>query len=132
MIVNWQRAPQAVAMRSGAERRVVSGQHSSVVRVVTEPSAVFDGEQHRHRNEQWLIVVRGRLRIVVDDREADVGAGDLAFFPANSWHAAIGVGPEGCEYLELSAPPRLDLLPGGLMPSPMEYRRAAGSRVSVR
>src|SRR5260221_568347 len=112
-------------MRAGASRRVVSGQHSSVVRVVTEPAAPFDGEQHRHVNEQWLVVIRRPLRGVCDDREVDVEAGDLVFFPANSWHAAIGVGPDGCEYLELSAPPRLDLLPGGLMPSPMEFRPAA-------
>ena len=122
-MVNWDRAPQAIAMRAGADRQVVSGQHSSVVRVVTEPGARFDGEQHRHVNEQWLIVIRGRLRVSCGDQEMDVRPGELVFFPANSWHAAIGVGPDGCEYLEVSAPPRLDLLPGALVPSPMEFRR---------
>ncbi|HXM54158.1 MAG TPA: cupin domain-containing protein [Candidatus Dormibacteraeota bacterium] len=126
--MNWDRAPQAIAMRAGADRQVVSGQHSSVVRVVTEPSAPFDGEQHRHANEQWLVVIRGRLRVSCEDQEMDVHPGELVFFPANSWHAAIGVGPDGCEYLEVSAPPRFDLLPGAMVPSPMEFRRPSGVR----
>jgi mannose-6-phosphate isomerase-like protein (cupin superfamily) len=122
MLVDWRTAPRAVRMRPGADRWTVSGQHSSLVRVLTEPTAVFDGEQHRHLNEQWLVVIRGRLRIICDDMALELAAGDVAFFPANSWHAAMGVGPDGCEYLELSAPPRLDLLPGSLIPSPMEFR----------
>ena len=132
MLVNWRDAPRAMSMRAGADRQVVSGQHSSVVRVVTEPTAVFNGEEHRHANEQWLVVIRGRVRVICDGDEVDAATGDVVFFPAHSWHAAIGVGPEGCEYLELSAPPRFDLLPGGLLPSPMEFRRPSGVHAGNR
>jgi mannose-6-phosphate isomerase-like protein (cupin superfamily) len=113
-------------MRAGASRRVVTGEFSSVVRVLTEPDAIFDREEHRHPNEQWLVVVRGRLQVVCDGREHDLRAGDVVFFPAHAWHAAVGVGDEGCEYLELSAPGRLDLLPGALVPCPMEFRSHPG------
>jgi mannose-6-phosphate isomerase-like protein (cupin superfamily) len=132
MLVNWRQAPSAYSMRAGATRTVVSGQHSSLVRAVTEPTATFDGEQHRHDNEQWLVVLRGQLRVVCDDREMELEAADVAFFPANSWHAALGVGQEGCEYLELSAPPRLDLLPGALTPSPLEFRHPTGNHPAQR
>ncbi|SRR6266700_5159294 len=128
MLIDWQQAPLTHSIREDAPRRVVSGAHISVVRVVTAPTARFDRVQHRHVNEQWLVVTSGTLRVICAGEEVEVGPGDVVYFPSESPHAAVGVGAEGAEYLEFSAPPRFDLLPGSVVPTPLGYDRdgAAG------
>jgi quercetin dioxygenase-like cupin family protein len=92
-----------------------------VVSVETEPTAEFDGRAHRHPNEQWVVVIDGQLRMTCDGNELDLRVGDVVYVPPDSWHAAVGVGPDGARYLEFSAPPRLDLLPDSVVPSPVEF-----------
>jgi quercetin dioxygenase-like cupin family protein len=127
MLIDWEQAPATHSMRAGASRRVVSGLHTTVVRVETAPTARFDGVPHRHLNEQWVVVVGGRLRLTCGDEEFDLRCGDVVHVPAGSWHAAVGVGAEGARYLEFSTPPRPDLLPGSLAPSPLEYASPAAA-----
>lgn len=121
MLIDWDRVSQAPSMRAAAVRKFVTGQHSSVVHVVTEPTARFDGRPHRHFHEQWIVVIAGRLQVTCGGTEFDLGTGDVVFVPSNVWHAAVGVGPRGATYLEFSAPPRLDLLPDGIVPSALEF-----------
>lgn len=121
MFIDWDHAPLAESMRAKATRRVVSGQQASVLRVTTEPGALFDGGQHRHPNEQWVVVLDGRLRMSCAGVQRDMGPGDVLHVPADAWHAALGVGDRGALYLEISTPPRLDLLPGCLVGSPLEF-----------
>lgn len=76
MVIDWDEIPQAQSIRAGATRKFVTGQRSSVVRVVTEPTASFDGRPHRHPHEQWIVVTEGRLQVVCADDKFDPGAGD--------------------------------------------------------
>lgn len=122
MLVDWRRAPVCDGLRAGAERRVVSGARSSVVYVETSATATFDGVVHRHEHEQWVVVLEGTLVIRCDEEDVDAVAGDLVYIPPQSWHGAVAVGEAGARYLELSAPPRVDLLPGSLVASPLELR----------
>jgi quercetin dioxygenase-like cupin family protein len=121
MLINWADAPRAPGMRSGAERRVVTSEQATVVHVVTEPNALFDGVAHCHDHEQWVVVTAGMLRFRCGDSESEMHVGDLVYVPPRQWHAATGVGPGGATYLEISTPPRLDLLPGSLVASPLEF-----------
>jgi quercetin dioxygenase-like cupin family protein len=121
LFIDWDHAPLAESMRAKATRRVVSGRQTSVLRVTTEPDAHFDGRQHRHPNEQWVVVLDGRLRMSCAGTEREMGPGDVLYVPTDAWHAALGVGDQGARYLEISTPPRLDLLPGSLVPSPLEF-----------
>jgi mannose-6-phosphate isomerase-like protein (cupin superfamily) len=121
VLIDWDGLPQAQSIRIGAERKFVTGQHSSVVHVSTQPDADFDGRPHRHPHEQWIVVTAGRLQISCADNKFDLSAGDVVFVPSHVWHAAVGVGPEGATYLEFSSPPRLDLVPHGILPSALEF-----------
>jgi quercetin dioxygenase-like cupin family protein len=121
MLIDWADAPRAPGMRRGATRRVVSSEHSTVVHVDSDADASFDGVAHRHDHEQWVIVTAGMLRLRCGDAESELRAGDVVHVPSRQWHAATGVGPDGARYLEISVPPRLDLLPGSLVASPLEF-----------
>lgn len=121
MRIDWDRVPAAAGMRPGSTRRAIAAERLSAVRVTTAPDAVFDGRMHRHHNEQILVMVAGRVRLSVDGEEIWAEAGDLVVFPPGSWHGATAVGPEGADYYEIFAPPRLDQLPGWVGPSPMEF-----------
>lgn len=113
MCIDWNSLPATEGMRRGSDRRAISGDYLSAVRVRTEPDADFDPSQvHHHANEQLLVMIGGQLRLLIDGKEFVAGPGDMAFFPPGSRHAAIGVGPEGAEYYEIFAPARLDQLPG--------------------
>lgn len=121
MLIDWEKMMPAESLRAGAVRRFATGQQISVVYVETDPQAQFDGRPHRHPHEQWVVVTAGLLRMARDGSRFELSEGAVAFFPANSWHAAVGVGPAGARYLEFSAPPRLDLLPDSLVPNALEF-----------
>jgi oxalate decarboxylase len=60
-------------------------------------------ELHWHKEAEWAFMIAGRARITAIDSEgrnfiADVGEGDLWFFPAGIPHSIQGL-EEGCEFL---------------------------------
>lgn len=121
MVIDWDRLPQAPGMRPGATRQAVAAERLSAVKVVTAPDATFDGRLHRHIHEQLLVVQTGEVTLQIGDDTVVARAHDVVFFPSGVRHSAIGVGREGCVYLEIFSPPRPDQLPGYLGPSPLEY-----------
>lgn len=44
---------------------------------------------HSHPNEQWNYVVKGKLRVTIDDQEKVVGPGTLLYFPPNVIHCTV-------------------------------------------
>jgi oxalate decarboxylase len=61
-------------------------------------------ELHWHATAEWAIMLTGKARITnLDDHGrmfiADVGVGDLWFFPQGNPHSIQGLGPDGCEFL---------------------------------
>jgi oxalate decarboxylase len=60
-------------------------------------------ELHWHKQAEWAYMILGRARITSVDQDgrnfiADVGAGDLWYFPAGIPHSIQGL-EEGCEFL---------------------------------
>ncbi len=43
-------------------------------------------DPHTHPNEQWIYLLQGRLRAVVDGQEREIGPGELMYIPANIVH----------------------------------------------
>jgi len=121
MVIDWEALPRIAGMRAGSDRTGICGDKISAVRVKTAPDAKFDGKTHWHENEQLLVMVSGVVSLVIDGRTFDAHPGDLVFFPAGSRHAAIGCGPEGCEYYEIFAPARPDQLPGWVGSSVLKF-----------
>lgn len=61
-------------------------------------------ELHWHQQAEWAIVTHGRCRITILDQHgrpqvADVGEGDLWYFPAGLPHSLEGIGPDGTEFV---------------------------------
>ena len=51
-------------------------------------------EPHTHPNEQFIYVLAGQCRMVIEDDERTVGKGDLIHIPAEAIHSADVVGDE--------------------------------------
>jgi oxalate decarboxylase len=61
-------------------------------------------ELHWHQQAEWAIMLTGECRITVLDEDArpqvaDVGTGDLWYFPPGLPHSLQGLGPDGGEFL---------------------------------
>jgi oxalate decarboxylase len=61
-------------------------------------------ELHWHKQAEWSFMLAGAARITAVDNDghnfiADVGPGDLWYFPAGIPHSIQGLSPEGCEFL---------------------------------
>ena len=61
-------------------------------------------EMHWHLAAEWALMTNGRCRVTTLDQQgrayvADVGPGDLWFFPAGCPHSLQGIGEDGCEFL---------------------------------
>ena len=50
---------------------------------------------HAHPNEQWIYILKGKVRVMVDDQpEKLVGEGTLIYLPANVVHSMAGLPDE--------------------------------------
>jgi oxalate decarboxylase len=61
-------------------------------------------EMHWHKPAEWAFMIAGKARITAVDNDghnfiADVGAGDLWYFPSGIPHSIQGLPDEGCEFL---------------------------------
>lgn len=63
---------------------VVEGELTQVG-VMTIPAGQSSAP-HTHPNEQWIYLLAGRLRAVVDGAARDVGPGELVYIPAGVVH----------------------------------------------
>ena len=85
-------------------RKMMSGENSTLARVVLAKGAVVP--RHSHVSEQFSWIVSGALRFIFDDRELVVSAGELLFIPANVPHAAVAL--EDTVDVDFFAPRRED------------------------
>lgn len=61
-------------------------------------------EAHWHQQSEWAYMLYGSARVSAVDQKgrnfiADIGPGDLWFFPAGIPHTIQGLAPDGCEFL---------------------------------
>ncbi|MEU4333456.1 cupin domain-containing protein [Micromonospora lupini] len=121
MKINWDEAPLVGGGEFGVTRRFVFGQRMSCLQMAVTTPGPLDIKPHWHENEQWVVCTAGRIVFVCEDLELDLEAGDVAYIPAGKFHTATRAGEEGGVCLELSAPPRLDLVPGSIVPSALRF-----------
>ncbi|MEU0336061.1 cupin domain-containing protein [Streptomyces sp. NPDC006193] len=121
MKIDWDAHEELKAEGIAMSRRFAFGQEMSCLKVVADQAGDLDLPPHWHENEQWVVVTEGSIRFVCDETEYELNAGDVAYIPARRRHTATYVGPEGAVLMEFSAPPRLDLAPGSIIPSSMTF-----------
>ena len=96
---------------SAIDRYVLEGGESGgTVAVVEHRLAphVLAAPVHRHsREDEYSLVLEGRLGVWQDDDEVIATAGELVIKPRNHWHTFFNAGDEPLRVLEL-------IVPGGL------------------
>ncbi len=70
------------------------------VTVALVHKALGSGSQpHRHPNvEQFNYVLKGKMRVLVEDEQMEVGPGTLIHIPPNALHQTIAIGEEDAVY----------------------------------
>lgn len=109
----WLDVPETLNLRKGTTRRAVALDGLTMQRGETAPDAAFDERTiHRHPEDQFIVVLEGRLRMRIDEEEEWLEPGGFAAIPGGAFHSATGVGPEGAKYIEVLSAGRIDYLPG--------------------
>lgn len=96
---------QFTELSPGANSRLIAGRGSQLSFLSMNPDAVFP--DHRHPEEQLMIVFRGSIDEVILDRVVHMEKGDVLRLPGDMVHGGI-VGELGCDVLDVFWPPRPD------------------------
>ena len=95
------------------------------------PPGTLIAPLHRHtREDEFSLVLEGRMGAVSDGEEVEAGAGDLVWKPRNAWHTFWNCGDSRLRILEVITPGGLDQLFRALdsfehFPEPDELERMA-------
>ena len=81
-------------------------QRSQAATMVLEPGQSTGGPDNRHdRQDQWLYVVSGQGRAVVEGERVELGPGDLLLIEAEEAHEIVAEGDEPMVTVNIYAPP---------------------------
>jgi mannose-6-phosphate isomerase-like protein (cupin superfamily) len=87
-----------------------SGGLVAVVEYVLSPRALA-APVHRHsREDEYSVVLEGRLGVFQDDEEVVATSGDIVFKPRGHWHTFWNAGDRQLRVLEIIAPGGLEEL----------------------
>ncbi len=84
------------------------GGHFAVVEHLLAPRAIA-APLHRHtREDEFSLILEGRVWFVVNGEEHVAGVGDLVFKPRGEWHTFFNAGDEPARLLEMISPGGLE------------------------
>jgi unsaturated pyranuronate lyase len=95
---------ESETMSAGLRRQMLNGEKISLGRMRFETGTKVP--RHQHANEQITIVVSGTLLMHMEDREIELGPGEMILIPGDIPHGAVAL--EETETLEIFAPRRED------------------------
>jgi len=90
-------------------RRIVSGEKGMIVWWKVKAGA--RAAPHRHRHEQIVWMLKGKMDFRIGSERRSMGAGDVAVIAGDTEHE--GFFPEDTEVVDVFSPPREDFLAGG-------------------
>lgn len=91
----------------GIKRQMVVGQNVMMVRFTFEPFLVTD--EHTHPHEQMTMIVKGKVKFVVEGEVHILTAGDVLHFPPFNRHGATML-EEEVVLIDIFSPIREDFL----------------------
>jgi len=100
---SWELIESEVLL-AGLRRQMLNGEKLTLARMQFEAGAKVP--RHHHANEQVTIVVEGLLLLTLDDREIELGEGEMMLIPANVPHSTEAL--EETISTEIFAPRRED------------------------
>jgi mannose-6-phosphate isomerase-like protein (cupin superfamily) len=91
---------------SSGFRLLAGTNRSQAATMVLGPGESTGGPNNRHTSsDQWLFVVSGRGRAILEGTEYELGAGSLLLIEAGEAHEISSVGDQPLETLSVYAPP---------------------------
>jgi len=92
----------------GARGRVLQTDHATLIMFDLDPKTVV--ETHKHEVEQFGVVVKGSLAMIIAGEQRILTPGDTYRIPAGSAHG-VRVFEEPTQVIDVYSPPRTDLFP---------------------
>ncbi|MGH9791098.1 MAG: cupin domain-containing protein [Candidatus Acidiferrales bacterium] len=102
-LMAWEKLPTE-KLSDTIGRRMVWGEKIMAAQVFLAKGAVVP--RHSHHNEQLTMIISGALKLIFDDREIVVRAGEMVLIPGNVPHAAVAL--EETLDMDVFSPPRED------------------------
>lgn len=87
-----------------------AGGRFALVQHLFAPRALAAPLHRHHREDEYTVVLSGRVGALLGDVEVVAGPGDLIFKPRNQWHTFWNAGDEPAAVLELISPAGLEQL----------------------
>ena len=106
LVTDWTKVP-AEQTAPGIMRQMVVGQNVMLVRFTFDPFLVTD--EHTHPHEQMTLVMKGRVKFIIEGEPVIAIAGDVLHFPANNRHGATMLDEE-VVLIDIFSPIREDFL----------------------
>lgn len=91
----------------GIQRQMVVGQNMMICRFTFEPFLVTP--EHTHPHEQMTLVVKGKVKFIIDGEVNIMSPGDVLHFPPNNRHGATMLDEE-VVLIDIFSPIREDFL----------------------
>ena len=85
LITDWTKVPVAQVAK-GIKRQMVVGENVMICRFTFDPFVVTD--VHSHPHEQMTMVVKGKVKFIIDGLAVIVAPGDVLHFPPHNSHGA--------------------------------------------
>ena len=104
---NFEELTRVVA-REGVDRRVFTGEKSTMV--INEIKASAKPAPHRHEHEQITYILQGACEFTIGEETVRMGKGDVVLVPPNVVHALRPLGDETILNLDVFTPIREDYL----------------------
>ncbi len=106
LITDWSKV-RSEEPAPGIRRQMVTGQNLMMCRFTFEPFLVTP--EHTHPHEQMTLVIKGKVRFIIDGKETIAAPGDVFYFPPNNRHGATMLDEE-VVIIDIFSPIREDFL----------------------
>ena len=106
LVTDWDKVP-VEKVNDGIKRQMVIGQNVMVCRFTFDPFVVTD--VHSHPHEQVTLVIKGKVRFMIDGQTVIAAPGDVLHFPPDNRHGATMLDEE-VVLIDIFSPIREDFL----------------------
>ena len=106
LITDWDEVP-VERIDDGIDRQMIVGQNIMICRLRFDPMVVT--AEHTHPHEQMTLVVKGRVKFIIDGSAVIARPGDVLHFPPNNRHGATMLDEE-VVLIDIFSPIREDFL----------------------
>jgi quercetin dioxygenase-like cupin family protein len=106
LVTDWD-AIKMEKTAAGIYRQMVVGKNMMICRFTFDPFVITP--EHTHPHEQMTLVIKGKVKFIIDGEVKIVAPGDVLYFPSNNRHGATMLDEE-VVLIDIFSPIREDFL----------------------